>query len=381
LAITELVKHLKCRGSEPGKKFDTCSILDPCAGEGAAIKQIAASIGVPDERVYTVELDPNRSEVIKALMPNGHHLGNTSFLGTECTGSSFGLAYLNPPFDQELGGGRREEQAFVQAATPLLVTHGILVLVCPLTAIAGKKPFCTLLDAYYEDIRVYKFPDTSDPVTRRPVRSYREIVVIGKKRKEVLPQNACDRETLHAMQLNWRMYFQIGDLPSLGTPAPAIWGDGYASKELEPDVAVYRVPHSRCPNTFRKGCYTIEELDVLAEASPLNTHFEERPPIELGVAPLALGRGHIGLVLASGQLDGRVSGPYGTHVVRGSSYKVSTLDPSATISTVNPESGAVTTKETFRERMITVIRAAVDYPAPGIFTFSNDEQKAKEDDE
>ena len=39
---------------------------------------------------------------------------------------------------------------------------------------------------------------------------------------------------------------------------------------------------------------------------------------------------------------------------------------------MNPESGAVTTKETLRERMITVIRCAVDYPAPEIFTFSND---------
>ena len=46
----------------------------------------------------------------------------------------------------------------------------------------------------------------------------------------------------------------------------------------------------------------------------------------------------------------------------------------------------MTTKDVYRERMITIIRCAVDYPEPGIFTFSNDnldekEETADEDDE
>jgi len=359
IVVAELVKHLQLRPPVEGKLFNTCCILDPCAGEGAAIKQIADSIGVEDKHVHAIELDPGRSATIKSRIPEARVLGNTSFLGTECTGSSFGLAYLNPPFDDELGGGRREEQAFVQAATPLLVTHGVLALVCPITALAGNSSFCTFIDASYENITVYKFPDREDPVTRRPTRLYKEIVVLGQRRKEILPKDdACRIGTLHSMEFGWRNMYPIGELPS-----------------LENVFHVYQIPHSRTPNTFRKCCFTCEELDAAAANSPLNKLFDEQPTAKIGQPPLALSRGHIGLELASGH---PVSGPYGTHIVRGGSYKKTVLDPTETISTVNPESGAITTKETYRERMVTVIRCLVDYPFPQIVTLSNDEDGEKD---
>ena len=56
---------------------------------------------------------------------------------------------------------------------------GILVLVCPLKALAGNRPFCTFLDAHYDELGVYKFPDGYRP--------YNEIVVIGQKRREAIP--------------------------------------------------------------------------------------------------------------------------------------------------------------------------------------------------
>ena len=56
-AIAELVKHLVPAGP-------SVFILDPCAGEGAAIKQIAESLGLPHENVHAIELDPGRGKAI-----------------------------------------------------------------------------------------------------------------------------------------------------------------------------------------------------------------------------------------------------------------------------------------------------------------------------
>ena len=188
LAIAELAKHLHPRPPDPTKKFDTVCAIDPCAGKGEAIKQLTEAIGIPQENVYTCELDVERGQACKELMPDAHHISPATFLGCQITGCSFGLAYVNPPFDAEIGGGRREEQAFVQAATPLLVVKGVLVLVVPLSALAGNGQFVDYIDACYEDVAVYKFPDGHD-VNGNLIRPYKEIAVIGRKRKEVLPRD------------------------------------------------------------------------------------------------------------------------------------------------------------------------------------------------
>src|SRR4051812_37406656 len=80
-AIAELAKHLYCRAPDPTKKYDTINILDPCAGKGLAIQQLATALAVPEDQVYTVELDSERSKDIVALMPRSHHLGPASFAG------------------------------------------------------------------------------------------------------------------------------------------------------------------------------------------------------------------------------------------------------------------------------------------------------------
>jgi hypothetical protein len=44
---------------------------------------------------------------------------------------------------------------------------------------------------------------------------------------------------------------------------------------------------------------------------------------------------------------------------------------------MNPDTGAVTTTEVYRERMITTIRCVVDWPTAEIHTFSNDQKEEK----
>ena len=373
-AITAILAHLKCQPSNPEKKYDAISVLDPCAGEGAAIRQISDSLGVPETGVYTVELDPNRAASIRELIPTGNHCGPATFLahGCQITGLSFGLVYANPPFDDELGGGRREELAFVEEATRKLAVKGVLVLVCPLKAIAGNRRFVEFVDSCYDDVCVYKFPDEH--------RRYNEIVVFGKKRKELLPADDLYSEgKLHQMQFSWSGYTDIKNLPFLGREQPAKWYHG-RPLDREESVRVWEIPRCWKPSVFKKNAHTDEELSKEIELSPLNRLLEEVVIPPPPAPPLPLGKGHVGLVLADGMLDGFVNDPYGGHVVRGSSYKVEYHNKAASSSSANPDTGTVTTTNVYSQRPVTIIRAV---GCTGeIHTYSSEpEQKEKEDDD
>ena len=374
-AVAELVKHLRARPPDPENKSNEVHVIDPCAGEGAAIKQIADAIGVNESRIYTVELDAGRAEAVKALVPRGNHLGPASALGVQITASSFGLAYVNPPFDYEgLGSSRREEQAFVERATRLLVPRGALVMVCPLKALAGNREFCGFLDAHFDEVCVYKFPDGHRP--------YNEIVVIGKKRRETIPSDAVYRHgCLQRMGLTWSGFVTNGGmdrLPPLGEGQPLTWQNGYPGTEREPGIRTWEIPPSWRPSTFKKTAFTADELDAAIAASPLNKLLKEVAIPPPNAPPLPLDRGHLGLILASGMLDGVVEGPHGVHVVRGSSHKVEYHNREASSSDENPETGAVTTKDVYSERMVTVIRCVEQDGV--IVTFSNQPKEETEDD-
>jgi predicted RNA methylase len=173
-AVLALCRHLSPhpeRGAE-------VAIIDPCAGEGRAIHRIARHLNVAADRVYCVELDAGRAAKVRELMPEARLLGPASFMGTQITAGSFGLAYVNPPFDDELGGGRRQEHTFAEKATRLLRPGGILALVMPMTAIATNTQFQAFLDAYYDDAALFDFPPAFRP--------FREVVYLGKRRKEGL---------------------------------------------------------------------------------------------------------------------------------------------------------------------------------------------------
>ena len=377
VAIRELLKHLVCRPPDPTKKHDKCNILDPCAGKGVAIRDIALGLGVPTDQVYTIELDAGRSEDCKALMPSHNHCGPASFMGVQVTGQSFGLVYCNPPFDIELGGGRREEQKFVEQSTRKLAPKGILVLVCPFGALLGNRDFVEFIDSNYEDVCVYKFPDGEDE-NGKLIRPYNEIIVIGKRRATPLPRDAAQSQgKLHQMDFNWRGYLDINMLPSIGGVQPKGWISGKPTYEREARIRTWEIPHTWRPHIFRKIAFTEIELDELIAGSPLNRMLDEVPIPPPKAPPLPLDKGHLGLILASGMLDGVVEGPHGVHVVRGSSHKVEYHNKEASTSEANPDTGAVTTKDVFSQRMVTVIRVVEQNGE--IRTFSNEPKEEQEE--
>ena len=80
-------------------------------------------------------------------------------------------------------------------------------------------------------------------------------------------------------------------------------------------------------------------------------------------------------------LNGVVVGPHGVHVVRGSSHKVEYHNKELSTNEVNPDSGAVTTKDVFSQRMVTVIRVVEQDGKIATFSNSPEEEKDQDDQE
>ena len=179
-AIAGILRHLKIPDPPPDPKFkpEDVNILDPCAGEAKALVQLAEGLGVSKGHVFAVELNASRAARIAEAYPDVRLLGPCSFEATRITRHSFSLVYLNPPFDDEFGGGGREETSFLRQAVDLLVPGGILVLVCPVNQVYGKSRMCELLDTWFDQLELYLFPDHC--------RQYNECVVFGRRRKTAL---------------------------------------------------------------------------------------------------------------------------------------------------------------------------------------------------
>ena len=79
---------------------EAASVLDPCAGTGAALCTITDGVGL---RRYGVELDAHRAEEARNVLD---YVIQGSAFDTHAPVDSFSLLYLNPPYDFEIGEGR-----------------------------------------------------------------------------------------------------------------------------------------------------------------------------------------------------------------------------------------------------------------------------------
>jgi hypothetical protein len=356
------------------------TILDPCAGEGKAIEQIASSLGIPRDRAYAVELNRARTERIAEAFPEIKLLGPCSFLSSRISSKSFSLIYCNPPFDSEFGGGGREETTFVLKSIPLLVVGGVLILVCPINQIVGNEKMATLLDMAFEDIEVYLFPDEH--------RKYRECVFFGKRRKKPLPESELSvHGTLHQRGLAWSAR-GAESCPVLGESAFSKWDYGRPDPgSRKPELDVWELPAAPGPETLTKLALTQEEVEELLAESPLYAVLETRAVVNKRRPPLPLSKGHTSLLLIAGELDGYLASDP-PQVVRGYCGKKKQLK---SVTVTESESGAITETKKIVDVPMPVLRAIwpdgrlVEYrnapPADEPVTENGDSDQDQEEDE
>lgn len=253
------------------------ALLDPCAGAGAAIQQLAAGLGVPEDRTWLVELDRQRGEQCRENLPACNLLAPCSFLQTDIRYGSYSLIYCNPPFDDSLSQGIRVEEQFLSLSLKLLTKGGILLFVCP-ESIVMRSGFQGMIGMYCDRVSVVPFPIK--------VRRHAEVFVLAQR------------------------------LEGFRLKAPS-WRDLIAREGWK-----YTLPPAPGPgHRFTKTGLTDDELAEYLERSPLLAQFAQPAPFTMPSPPLALGKGHLALLLAGGFLDGLVPGNP-PHVVRGTARKV-----------------------------------------------------------
>ena len=360
-AIAGILRHLTIPDPPPDQKSkaEDINVLDPCAGEAKALVQLTEGLGVSKDHVFAIELNASRAVRIAEAYPDIRLLGPCSFEATRITRNSFSMLYLNPPFDDEFGGGGREEVAFLRQAIDLLVTGGILVLVCPVHQVFGRWALCDQVDTWFERIDLYLFPDTC--------RKYNECVIFGHRRKTPLTDELIrEQGVLTTRGIRRCSAAPIAKLARLGEPQFSRWR--YAepdSGSRKANLDTWELPFSIAPKRFQKTALTEEELERELARSPLYDTLRQRVLSPLKRPPLSLNKGHTSLLLMTGMLDGYVpSTP--PHVVRGLTCKVEKLHRTESYETPN---GDAVTKQVFSESPIPIVRAV--WPDGIIRTFSD----------
>lgn len=242
-------------------------MLDPCCGSGSSALRFANELGC--KSLYVVELrDINIAGEFTRLAP-------CDIKTTRITRESFGLVFMRPPSEWKRFDLPSESE-YLMRCTGWLKPGGVVVaIVLPGTVRYSYTPFVMHLQSHYRDISGFRYGDgTWDP-----------LVVIARKR-----------------------YTPLENPPT-------------AFKLVAPKEP-YPIPASTGPKMFMKGGPTIHELMDAVGKSPLQRIFLPRQPEEKQRPPLELGKGHISLLVASGQVNGLVKAAgHEPHVVRGMTRK------------------------------------------------------------
>lgn len=304
VAVDAALHHINATGA-------MLHVCDPCAGEGEALMQICRKLNA---KPYAIELDEGRAEKLKMSAPDA--VAPASAFGVKCQGY-FDMLWLNPPYDDEMGGGNRVEQEFLQSCSPWLKPGGLLCFVVPEHIIGQYSPAVTYLRERYDECRWMPFPYTC--------RRFREVVVFGYKRSSI-------------RELDYKEKYNANP------PEPI----------TDPDLR-WHVKPGHGPRVFEKSALTDKELQERLATSALQKLLQPPPPLVLPRPPLPVAKGHLAMLLASGHMDGLVS-PDGEvpHVVRGTATKVPYLKES----TEDIKSdGSITTREVYSEKVVLTIRA------------------------
>lgn len=253
-------------------------LLDPCAGDGTALSRLADGLS-RYAVTWGIELDIERAITAAALIT---HLIQGSALRADVSPGSFGLLFLNPPYDQQ-ARRLRAEQAFLRHTVPWLTPGGVLVFIVPERLLADPAT-AMWIGQRFTDLRVRRLHSADYP-------RFKQVVLFGVKRPEAVEPV----------------------LAELLPPPP--WP--YLN-EAVPDRR-YRVPSSPPPAVFQPG-ELVSEAAIRQDAPALRAELATLLADDRLTGPcnrplLPLRRGHLVALLTAGVLDGRLTAADGDELV------------------------------------------------------------------
>lgn len=266
------------------------NILDPCCGEGAALREMAKALGTR-VTTYGIEIEETRA---RAAKKNLNRVIHSAYEDAEVTPFAFSFLWLNPPY-MEMGDRTRAEVVFLRDLTApdrsKLQPGGLLGYCIPGYVL---KDAAMLLAVRFECISVYRF-------SKKNYSTYKQIVVFGYKRER----------TNHRPQEIAKRLRELGENPEVLPPLDVA------------DGVVFSVPPSR--REVRTFCGSFLEPEEVVEALKSSSIWDEvkqvapapkvsrlKPPV------LPLKPAHIALAIAAGAVGGNM----GTHLLVGKTEKV-----------------------------------------------------------
>lgn len=286
---------------EPGMK---CNLVDPCAGEGAAIFTLAAKFD--SATVHTCEMEASRYKALQARASASDWWDAQLALHGDAfrvqlagdSGRQAHLLYLNPPYDLDPVHARLEER-FLERFTCVLdrgSAPGLLVFVVPYYAL---KASAETLALEYELLGCWRFPEPEFAV-------YKQVVLFARRAPERLEPD----ESVRAQVLQWAE--STDGMPVLGED-PAMFesitvhGESWGNR-VPWDMQAFDTigllakaqPWKQCA---RPGAQSSSVPHVLSELPVQDLSFRSYP---LATPPRPA---HIAAGIASGLFNGRkVSG-------------------------------------------------------------------------
>jgi hypothetical protein len=256
---------------------ELASVLDPCAGTGAALHRITE--GTPVRR-YGIELDAYRAREARQTLDE---VIQGSAFDTHAAIESFSLLYLNPPYDFEIGQGQnqRMEPLFLEHVARWVRPGGVLILIVPYNRVVDCR---TVLTPQFKDKAVYR-------LTEPEATLYKQVVVLGIRRTRQERERLNDHMVGQAnrkLQEMTRRYEDIAVLPDV------------------PD-RTYIVPPSAPAKLDYRGL-PLDALEDLLDRSPAwrqAQRITHAPKPEFSGRPLtSLHQGHVAMLCTSGVMNG-----------------------------------------------------------------------------
>jgi len=268
---------------------DNVNLFDPCCGEGLALKNLK---GDAKSTTYGIELDEYRAEQAKR---NLDHVLKGSYEDARISNNAFSCLFLNPPYDWDVPNKEeasdRTEKVFLKGTLRYLQPSGALIYIIPQRRLSND--IAKILSYRFDDFNVFRFPDDE-------YEEFKQIVLFGSKKQEAV--------------LNDREYDRLKIIPQRDLQEIS-----YAEKP------VYHLPPSGPVSLFRSSLIDEEELEKELGSSILWNRIKGNGDVGddyLGRPPLPLHKGHLGLLLANGCLDGVIGEGKDRHIVRGKVEKV-----------------------------------------------------------
>lgn len=259
---------------------DGARLLDPCCGEGKTLSNLAQQALALT--TYGIELDHQRAQRARSRLTKV--LWGDALTEMKISPHSFGLLYLNPPYDTAInqdGKSQRLEKQFLRRYLGTLQQGGYLVLIIPYYILKHcAKPL-----ARHFKIQVLGFPEDD-------FQPFKQCIVVGRKQLLAPKEQAIQIES------------HLNDLAEMD---PDEFMDSVFSLE---DMAPIIVPVTSKPLTNFTANKTdpLEAIPLVRKVGVLKNLLEDLTPKKnTEIRPLTpLENGHLALMLAGGYMNGAI---------------------------------------------------------------------------